>query len=298
MSDDAGSPWVMDREVLGGLRLGVAEEALAREDWHRALVEAEELLAETAGHVGALSVVARAAWSLGDFGMARVAAEAWARAAPSDPAATRWLGEARYADLDFEGTVALLDGPTAAADGVLQELGARAWEHLGQDSAAAAALGAARAAGGADLGPMPDPGPAGWARALRRARQMLGPEARALLQAVPMEWAVLPRREDLSAARPPLSPDVVAHAVGAPPAPEDEHPLDHPPELVRLFKRNLLWAGEDEESLAELIAEGLEEVAARWVRAPGATEEDDLLLDEDDDDGDAGPDGDDDDRLS
>jgi hypothetical protein len=283
VSDDAGSPWAMDREVLGSLRLGVAEEALARDDWHRALVEAEELLAETAGHVGALSVVARAAWSLGDYGMARAAAEAWARAVPSDADARRWLAEARYGALDFEGTVALLDG--GAGDAVLQELGARAYEHLGQAGSAAAALERARAAGGQDVGPMGDPTPAGWARALRRARHMLGPEARALLQAVPIEWAHLPRREDLEAERPPLAPDTIALAVGTPPAPEGEHPLDHPPELVRLYKRNLLWAAEDDESLAELIAEGLEDVAARWASTPGAGEDDELVFDGDDDGG-------------
>src|SRR4030095_15876940 len=101
VSDTTG-PWKVDAQVLESLRLEEARAALGRNDPHKALVEAEELLYLHPHQIEALPVVGEAAAAMGDAWTARIAYGELKAVLPEDPAPLRGLMVAEFECLDYK----------------------------------------------------------------------------------------------------------------------------------------------------------------------------------------------------
>ena len=265
MSDTTG-PWKVDAQVLESLRLEEARNALERNDPHKALVEAEELLYLHPHQIEALTVVGEAASAMGDAWTARIAYGELKAVLPEDPAPLRGLMVAEFECLDYKRAL-----ETSRQLAKMEPSSAEAWyfqglacERLGRGSDAKRCIQkAARLA--PDIYP-PDAAipPATWKKAMERARALMPGPFRAFLKSVPIQWRDLPTNEDLLESEPNTSPFVDALYQGDPPREGD--PWTEPPAAVRLYKGNLRRpAPHDDEELARRIAAALLREAADWL---------------------------------
>jgi tetratricopeptide (TPR) repeat protein len=269
VSDTTG-PWKrVDAQVLESLRLEEARQALARNDPHTALVEAEELLYLHPHQIDALTIVAEAASAMGDAWTARIAYGELRAVLPDDVAALRGLMVAEFECLDYakaleSGRALAKHEPSSAEAWYFQGL---AHERLGREADAKRCIQKAARLAPEVYPPDAAVPPATWKRSLERARALLPGPFRAFLKPVAIEWRELPTNDDLQESEPNTSPFVDALYQGEPPREGD--PWTEPPAAVRLFKGNLRRpAPRDDEELARRIAASLLREAADWLGVP------------------------------
>ena len=101
-----------------------------------------------------------------------------------------------------------------------------------------------------------------WEEAIREAAATLPPELAAFWSGVPIQLVEEPDLDELRAMRPPASPAVSGLYVGH--LPTGANPLEHKPDAMRLYRRNLALCRSVDE-LVEHIAESLTSEALGWL---------------------------------
>lgn len=268
MDDElAHGAWRIDDDTRIALRVDKVRAAMGACAWPEAILEAEELLDEAPEHPEGLELLGAALLEVGDWELARAALERRV-AIPGGPSLAKALSGLAMATYHLADLATTTEVAREAVR--IDPAEARAHYHLGlalerqpgRGGEAATAFAAAAA-----LEPAAYPMPVGvksaeWQELIDRALAELHPRLRALYNQVAFRVEDLPAQEELLAAQPPLSPGVGALYVGHPP--EDADPFDHPPEVVRLFARNLSRAGSIDGVVHEL-AYALREEALDWV---------------------------------
>jgi tetratricopeptide (TPR) repeat protein len=265
VSDTTG-PWKVDAQVLESLRLEEARAALERNDPHKALVEAEELLYLHPHQLEALTVVGEAASAMGDAWTARIAYGELKAVLPEEPAPLRGLMVAEFECLDYKRSL-----ETSRQLAKMEPSSAEAWyfqglacERLGRGADAKRCIQKAARLAPEIYPPDAVVPPATWKKAMDRARALMPGPFRAFLKSVPIQWRDLPTDEDLLESEPNTSPFVDALYQGDPPRERD--PWTEPPTALRVYRGNLRRpAPHDDEELARRIAAALLREAADWL---------------------------------
>lgn len=255
------TPWHFDPALLADLRFDAASDALDSGHPALALVEAEQLLARQPDDLDAMTLVGRAAISLGDGPMA---AAALARVVGEDGAtADAWALYSLALSLGFH----YEEGEGAAREALrLDPTNASAWYHLalaqeriGEELAARRSF--ARAHG---LAPEVLPRPRVWServwrQCLEAARDRLPMSVRVFYQGVPVAWRDLPDAELSRGGADRISPFAGAAALG----PADDSEL---PRAVVLTRRNLARTAARPADLIQRLEDALAAVAFGWMR--------------------------------
>lgn len=266
MSDDATTgPWIFDQDTLHQLRLQKAHQALAAQDPHQALVEAEELLEDNPANLEALTIVGRAALDMGDACLAELAFGQLVDADAHVLEARIGLVAARFQVVDFEGCMEVARELTVAAPERPE-----GWyyvglchERMGDKVGAREAFERAHALSPEDY-PLPAKvGARTWTAALRGALSQLPGPIRAFYGAVPFKWQDLPEVERLRALEPPLPPFLAVLLEGSPP--DEGDPWLQRPEAAILYRLNLGWPPGDPDELTSRLRRALLVEAVTWL---------------------------------
>lgn len=262
--DDPRAAWVIDANVMAGLRLGAASGALSSGDADRALAEAELLLHRTPDDIDALAVVGRAAVRTGDGGMAQIALERVVDARPTAAEAWALLALARLLTADADGAVRAAEEATRLAPDA--PLG---WHHLAvaleRCGRGAAAEQASEVAERLDPRVFVRPqvwDEGQWTRALTAARGLLPPVVARFYARVPLRWGSFPEEALLRVSSPPLSPFIDA---SIDPGHGTSPGRSKLPAAVVLYRSNLARPACALDELARRIALALARRAEDWL---------------------------------
>lgn len=279
MSDDATTgPWVFDPETLHQLRLQKAQQALAGQEPHRALVEAEELLEDDPHNLEALTIVGRAALEMGDAFLAVQAFEHLVGADPDVLEPRIGLAAARFQAVDLEGSLEVARALTQAVPGRPEGwyYAALCLERLGEREEARVAFERAHACS-PEAYPLPARiGARTWTQVLREALAQLPGPFRAFYSAVPFKWEDLPEVSRLKALDPPLPPFLAVLLEGSPPIEGD--PWVQRPRAAWLYRTNLAWPPAPPAELSWRLQRALLVEAMQWL---GLEDTEGLLEEED-----------------
>ena len=262
------SPWTVDPDTLLQLRLSHAQNLFKNEQFHAALVEAEELLAQEPGHMSALKLVAEIALTIGDATLAAEAYSELLESRPTDPDFLAGLAMAQF------GLAQLTISEHLARQAIrLQPNHAHAWfclglslERSGKPIPAKEAFQNANAYNAERYPIRPPLEQALLDQALQLAEARFDSVAKRFYAEVPIQWADFPLARDLQSTTPPLSPFVDALYDGQPPI--GSPPWSQLPSVVNLYRRNLSWGKPDVDSLAHRIQAALMREAHHWLGLP------------------------------
>lgn len=292
MSDTIPSPtpWLVDAELVRGMRRDHAETALQSGAFDRAIAESEELLSDSPHDPHALWISARAALSLGDACMAEAALLQLLELPEDNRPATvaelhTELSFARFLQADFSASRA-----TAATALALDRTLPSAWiflgiseERLGRPEEAATAFARAESlqAGAAPKRP-PSPPLGTWERLLATAKQHLSTDESTLLDGLEVDWAELPDPSVLRSVEPPISPfvEVLVSGEEADGPDSDDSLLEQldaalkqavpTPSTLTIYRSNLLRGQPSTAELVDRLASSLRQEIAAWLGIPAS----------------------------
>ncbi len=289
MSDSppAPVPWLVDQTLVRDLRRGKAEQAFLAGEFHRGLVESDELLYENPEDPGGLWVFARSALALGDACTAQTALEQLLDLAEHDIGVPMGhiqteMAFAHFLQADFEAARA-----AASAALTLDRALAAAWvclgmveERLGRAEAMSEAFERAE-----DLRPgstpkrMPSPAHEKWQRLLQAASQYLSKDEAELVSGLTITWEEWPRPAMLTSVLPPISPFIELLITGD--DAERSDPVDMldaalqkvvpSPTGMTIFTANLMRGQPSTADLVDRLARAIRSELAAWL---GVTVED------------------------
>jgi len=258
-------PWVIDPDIMIGMRLKKGRESLGVGDAATALLEAEELLDEHPGHVEALQLAGEASLKLRDAPHARATFEQLITRGPGSAFVHEALGVARFECADFDAALASLKAALEASPNMARACYYQGLilERTGDAEGALRCFDRAFAIAPEDW-PVPrNYSDAAWDEALTQGRKLLPGPIRSFYAKVPIRWQRFPDASELRASFPPLSPLSYALFEGQPPV--DGDPWTDGPSSVRLYRGNLRHGAKRVEDLARRIAEALLNEAAAWL---------------------------------
>ena len=278
------APWLVDPELLRQMRRAQAEEAFQAGKFDRALVEADELLADSPRDPGALWVLARAALAIGDACTAEVALDQLldldeaARPAPVGQIQTE-MAFAQFLQADY----AAARSAAASALTMDRSLPA-AWvclglaeERLGRTPEMVAAFDRAEALHpGSVPKRLPSPPPETWTRLLQTATQHLSEDESQLIHGLTVTWAPWPTPELLTSVEPPISPFIEVLIAGDDAPPTD--PVDQldaalkqvvpSPTSISIYTENLLRGQPSTADLVDRLVRAIRAELAAWLGIP------------------------------
>ncbi len=293
MSDSIPSPipWLVDPELVLGLRRTHAEQAFQAGEFERCLVETEELLAESPEDVQALWISARACLAMGDACTAEAALDQILDFDDTDrPAPTAHihaeLAFARFLQADFPNARA-----SASSALALDRDLAAAWVCLGMaeerldhpDEMERAYQRAEALQPGSAPRRLPSPPQSTWERLFSTAAQHLSEDESAVVQNLEVHWQDLPAATLLRSVDPPISPFIEALISGDDPseelpdpnAPSPDSELGHldaalkqaipTPKLLTIYTANLLRGQPSTADLVDRMARALRSELAAWL---------------------------------